>query len=112
MKAFDLKGTEVFLTEFPSNVTSFKIDSINKKDNIELISGALDGSIYIMDTKGNAIWSKKLNSAIICMDTGDIRDDKRSEILVGLEDQNLIGLDNNGGIFLEYKAEDQILDCA
>ncbi|MFX1323810.1 MAG: hypothetical protein ACFE8N_02565 [Promethearchaeota archaeon] len=112
MKAFDLKGTEVFLTEFPSNVTCFKIASINKEENIELISGALDGLIYIMDTKGNAIWSKKLNSAVICMDTGDIRGDSRSEILVGLEDQNLIGLDNNGEIFLEYKTEDQILDCA
>ena len=37
MKAFDLKGNEVFLTEFSSNITSFKIASISQERSIELI---------------------------------------------------------------------------
>ena len=65
MKAFDLKGNEVFLTEFASNITCFKIASVSQKDSIELISGAIDGHIYVMDIKGNPIWSKKLNSPVI-----------------------------------------------
>ncbi|MHA2185798.1 MAG: hypothetical protein ACXAAI_12445, partial [Promethearchaeota archaeon] len=35
MKAFDLKGNEVFITEFSSNITCFKIASISKQNNIE-----------------------------------------------------------------------------
>ncbi|MHA2390657.1 MAG: hypothetical protein ACXAEX_01705 [Promethearchaeota archaeon] len=112
MKAFDLKGNEKFLIEYPSNNTCLKIASVNKENNIELISGNLDGLINIVDTKANAVWSKKLNSAVICMDTGDIKDDTRSEILVGLDEQKLVGLDNNGEIFLEFKTDDYILDCA
>jgi len=112
MKAFDLEGNEVFLTEFSSNITCFKIASVNKKERIELISGALDGLIYIMDTKGNPIWSTELDSAVICMETGDLRDDNRHEIVVGLDNQTILGLDNDGSSFLEYKAKEPILDCA
>ena len=111
MKAFDLKGNEVFNTEFSSTITCFKIASVSKQNNTELISGALDGNIYVMDKKGNAIWSKNLSSPIICMETGDLKDDDRAEIIVGLENQKLIGLDNDGNKFLEYKAPEPILDC-
>ncbi|NHJ21637.1 MAG: hypothetical protein EAX91_11885 [Candidatus Lokiarchaeota archaeon] len=111
MKAFDLKGNEVFITEFSSSITSFKIASVSKQNNIELISGALDGTIYVMDKNGNSIWSTSLNSPVICMETGDIRDDSRDEIIVGLENQRLIGLDNEGKKFLEFKAPEPIMDC-
>lgn len=111
MKAFDLKGNEVFITEFSSNITSFKIASVSKQNNIELISGALDGTIYVMDKNGNPIWSTSLNSPVICMETGDIKDDSRDEIIVGLENQRLIGLDNEGKKFLEFRAPEPIMDC-
>jgi len=111
MKAFDLKGDEVFLTEFASNITSFKIASVSKESAIELISGALDGYVYVMDIKGNPIWAENLGSSVICMETGDIINDTREEILVGLENQHLIGLDNDGKEFLKYIAKESILDC-
>ncbi|MFW9999709.1 MAG: hypothetical protein ACFE88_06290 [Candidatus Hermodarchaeota archaeon] len=111
MKAFDLKGNEVFNTEFASNITCFEIASVSKKDNIELISGALDGNIYVMDKKGNPIWSTNLNSPVICMETGDLRDDSRDEIIVGLENQRIFGLDNKGNKFLEFKAPEPVMDC-
>ena len=111
MKAFDLTGKEVFLTEFSSNITCFDISSISKEKNIELISGSLDGTIYVMDIKGNPIWTADLKSPIICMETGDIIEDPRSEVLVGLEDHRLIGLDNEGKEFLKYIAKETILDC-
>jgi hypothetical protein len=111
MKAFDLKGNEVFNTEFSSTIKCFKIASVSKQNNIELISGALDGNIYIMDKKGNPIWSTSLNSSVICMETGDLKDDNRDELIVGLENQKLIGLDNEGNKFLEFKAPEPIMDC-
>ena len=111
MKAFDLKGDEVFLTEFASNITSFKIASVSKESAIELISGALDGYVYVMDIKGNPIWTEKVGSAVICMETGHIVNDTREEVLVGLENQHLIGLDNDGKAFLKYVAKESILDC-
>jgi len=111
MKAFNLKGNEVFLTEFPSNITCFKVASVSKEKSIELISGAIDGFIYVMDNKGDSIWSKKFDSPIICMETGDLKDDSREEIVVGLENQRLIGLDNDGSTFLNFEAKEQILDC-
>ena len=111
MKAFDLNGKEVFLTEFSSNITCFDIASVNKEKNIELISGSLDGTVYVMDIKGNPIWTANLKSSVICMETGDLKEDSRSEILVGLEDQRLVGLDNEGKSFLEFKAKESIVDC-
>jgi len=111
MKAFDLKGDEVFLTEFASNITCFKIASVSKESTIELISGALDGYVYVMDIKGNSIWSKELGSSVVCMESGDIVNDPREEIIVGLEDQHLIGLDNDGKEFLNFRADEPILDC-
>ncbi len=111
MKAFDLTGKEVFLTEFSSNITCFDISSVSKEKNIELISGSLDGTVYVMDISGNPIWTANLDSPIICMETGDIIEDSRSEVLVGLEDQRLIGLDNEGKEFLKYVAKEAILDC-
>jgi len=111
MKAFDLNGKEVFLTEFSSNITCFDIASVSKENSIELISGSLDGTVYLMDIKGNPIWSTDLKSPVICMEAGNIKEDIRSEILVGLEDKRLIGLDNDGKTFLEFKAKESILDC-
>jgi WD40 repeat protein len=111
MKAFDLYGKQVFLTEFSSNITCFDIASVSKEKNIELISGSLDGTVYVMDIKGNPIWTTNLKSPVICMETGDLREDSRSEILVGLEDQRLVGLDNEGKSFLEFKAKKSIVDC-
>jgi len=111
MKAFDLNGKEVFLTEFSSNITCFDIASVNKEKNIELISGSLDGTVYVMDIKGNPIWTTNLKSTIICMETGDLKDDIRSEILVGLENQRLVGLDNEGKSFLEFRTNESIIDC-
>ena len=111
MKAFDLTGKEVFLTEFSSNITCFDISSISKEKNIELISGSLDGTVYVMDLKGNPIWEADLKSPILCMETGDIIEDSRSEVIVGLEDQQLVGLDNEGKVFLKYTAKEPILDC-
>ena len=111
MKAFDLKGEEVFLTEFASNITCFKIASVSKESAIELISGALDGYVYVMDIKGNPIWSEEVGSSVICMESGDIINDPREEIIVGLENQHLIGLDNDGKEFLKYIAKESILDC-
>ncbi|MHA1472821.1 MAG: hypothetical protein ACTSQW_06975, partial [Promethearchaeota archaeon] len=111
MKAFDLTGKEVFLTEFSSNITCFNIASVSKENKIELISGSLDGTVYVMDISGNPIWTADLKSPIICMKTGDIIEDSRSEVLVGLEDQRLIGLDNEGKEFLKYMAKETILDC-
>lgn len=111
MKAFDLKGNVVFLTEFSPSITCLKIASISKKDTIELISGSLDGLVYVMDSKGNPIWTSKLNSPVICMETGDLIDDIRNEVIVGLENHKLIGLDNEGNIFLEYDAPESIVDC-
>ena len=111
MKAFDLKGDEVFLTEFASNITCFKIASVSKESTIELISGALDGYVYVMDIKGNSIWSKELGSSVVCMESGDVVNDPRDEIIVGLEDQHLIGLDNDGKEFLNFRANESILDC-
>ncbi len=112
MKAFDLEGDEVFLTEFSSNITCFNIASVSKKESIELISGSLEGLIYVMDTKGNPIWSTELASPVICMKTGDLKDDNRDEIIVGLENQKLVGIDNEGISFLEFKAPEPIIDCA
>ncbi len=111
MKAFDLNGNEVFLTEFSSNITCFKIASISQERSIELISCALDGVIYVMDLKGNSIWSTNLKVPIICMETGDLIGDSREEIVVGLENQRLVGLDNEGNSFIEFKAPEQIIDC-
>ena len=111
MKAFDLTGKEVFLTEFSSNITCFDIASVSKEKNVELISGSLDGTVYVMDIKGNPIWTTDLKSPIICMETGDIKEDSRSEVLVGLEDQRLIALDNEGKEFLKYVAKEPIIDC-
>jgi len=111
MKAFDLTGKEVFLTEFSSNITCFDISSISKEKNVELISGSLDGTVYVMDIKGNPIWEAELKSPILCMETGDIIEDSRSEVIVGLEDRRLIGLDNEGKEFLKYVAKETILDC-
>ena len=111
MKAFDLTGKEVFLTEFSSNITCFDISSVSKEKNIELISGSLDGTVYVMDIKGNPIWTADLKSPIICMETGDIKEDPRSEVLVGLEDHRLVGLDNEGKEFLKYMAKEPIIDC-
>ena len=111
MKAFDLTGKEVFLTEFSSNITRFDISSVSKEKNIELISGSLDGTVYVMDIKGNPIWETDLKSPILCMETGDIIADSRSEVIVGLENQRLIGLDNEGKEFLKYVAKETILDC-
>jgi hypothetical protein len=45
------------------------------------------------------------------METGDIIADSRSEVIVGLENQRLIGLDNEGKEFLKYVAKETILDC-
>ncbi|MFX1329328.1 MAG: hypothetical protein ACFE91_14460 [Promethearchaeota archaeon] len=112
MKAFDLEGNEVFLTEFSSNITCFNIASVSKKESIELISGSLEGLIYVMDTKGNPIWSTELASPVICMEIGDLKDDNRDEIIVGLENQMLVGIDNEGISFLEFKAPEPIIDCA
>jgi len=111
MKAFDLKGNEVFLTEFSSNITSFKIASISQERSIELISGALEGVIYVMDLKGNPVWSTNLKDPVICMETGDLIGDSREEIVVGLENQRLVGLDNEGNSFIEFNAPEAIIDC-
>jgi len=111
MKAFDLTGKEVFISEFSSNITCFDISSVSKEKNIELISGSLDGTVYVMDIKGNPIWTADLKSPIICMETGDIKKDSRSEVLVGMDDQRLIGLDNEGKEFLKYMAKEPIIDC-
>ena len=111
MKAFDLTGKEIFLTEFSSNITCFDISSVSKEEKIELISGSLDGTVYVMDISGNPIWTADLKSPIICMETGDIIGDSRSEVIVGLEDQRLVGLDNEGKEFLKYVAKEAILDC-
>jgi len=111
MKAFDLNGKEVFLTEFSSNITCFNIASVSKEKNTELISGSLDGTVYVMDIKGDPIWTTDLKSPVICMEAGDLKEDSRSEILVGLEDQRLVGLDNEGKSFLEFKAKESIVDC-
>jgi len=111
VKAFDLTGKEVFLTEFSSNITCFDISSVSKEKTIELISGSLDGTVYVMDIKGNPIWEANLKSPILCMETGDIIADSRSEVIVGLENQRLVGLDNEGKEFLKYVAKETILDC-
>jgi len=111
MKAFDLKGNEVFLTEFSSNITSFKIASISQEMSIELILGSLDGVIYVMNLKGDSIWSANLKEPVICMETGNLIGDSKEEIIVGLDNQKLVGLDNEGNSFLEFKAPEPIIDC-
>nr|MDO8110179.1 WD40 repeat domain-containing protein [Candidatus Sigynarchaeota archaeon] len=112
MRAFDLKGTEIFATEFSPNITTFKPAAVTGKGRVELVSGDLDGFIHVMDMNGKPVWTTNLKSPVLCMDIGDMFGDERKEIVAGLENNKLVVLGNDGSVALEFTLDEPIVDCA
>jgi len=112
MKAFNLKGNEVFSSDFSPDITSFRTGAISEINKIELVSGDLDGYIRVMDRKGESIWFTKLEAPVTCIKIGDIHGDGKSAIIAGLENHKLIGLDSKGAVFFKFDANEPILDFA
>ncbi len=112
MRVFNLKGNETLSTEFSPDITCFKAAPIREKTSIELVTCDIDGFVRVADKSGDPIWSTKLEAPVACMDIGDFRGEGKSEIIVGLENKKLVGLDNAGKTFLSFETKETILDCA
>ncbi|MEX2716458.1 MAG: hypothetical protein Q6370_009175 [Candidatus Sigynarchaeota archaeon] len=112
MRVFDLKGNELFATEFSPSITTFKPASVTKKGAVELVSGDMDGFVRVMDMNGNPVWTTNVKSPVICMELGDLHGDARKEIVVGLENKKIVVIDNSGAIELEFAMEEAIVDIA
>ncbi|MBN2150089.1 MAG: WD40 repeat domain-containing protein [Candidatus Lokiarchaeota archaeon] len=112
MRVFDLKGNEIFATEFSPSITAFKPAAVTKKGSVELVSGDMDGFVRIMDMNGNPVWTTNVKSPVICMELGDLHGDARKEIVVGLENKKVVIIDNAGAIELEFAMDEAIVDCA
>nr|MDO8083309.1 WD40 repeat domain-containing protein [Candidatus Sigynarchaeum springense] len=112
MRVFDVKGNELFVTEFSPSITTFKPASVTKKGVVELVSGDMDGFVRVTDMSGNPVWTTNAKSPVICMELGDLHGDARKEIVVGLENKKVLVLDNAGAIELEFTMEEPIVDVA
>jgi hypothetical protein len=112
MRVFDLKGNELFTTEFSPSITTFKPAAVTKKGVVELVSGDMDGFVRVMDMNGNPMWTTNVKSPVICMELGDLHGDARKEIVVGLENKKIIIIDNSGAIELEFAMDEPVVDIA
>jgi len=65
----------------------------------------------LMNKRGTLMWDVKLRSPVICMDTGDVTNDGKHEILVGLENKKLVVLDNQGNLLGEFILPEPIVGC-
>ncbi len=111
MHVYDLKGNELWSTEFSPEITAFIAAPITKDVGVELLSGDVNGIIRLMSKQGNLLWQVKLRSPVICIDTGDMTDDGKKEIIVGLQNQKLFVLDNQGSITGEFELPEPIVGC-
>ncbi len=112
MRVFDLKGNELFTTEFSPSITTFKPAAVTKKGGVELVSGDMDGFVRVMDMNGNPVWTTNVKSPVICMELGDLHGDARKEIVVGLENKKILLIDNSGAIELEFTMDEPVIDIA
>jgi len=111
MRVYDLKGNELWSTEFSPEITAFMAAPITKDVGVELLSGDVNGVVRLMSKQGNLLWQVKLRSPVICIDTGDVTDDGKKEIIVGLQNQKLLVLDNGGNISGEFELPEPIVGC-
>ncbi|OLS13100.1 MAG: hypothetical protein RBG13Loki_3272 [Promethearchaeota archaeon CR_4] len=111
MRVYDLKGNELWSTEFSPEITAFIAAPITKDVGVELLSGDVNGIVRLMSKQGNLLWQVKLRSPVICVDTGDMTDDGKKEIIVGLQNQKLLVLDNMGAINGEFELPEPIVGC-
>ncbi len=111
MHVYDLKGNELWSTEFSPEITAFMTAPITKDVGVELLSGDVNGVIRLMSKQGNLLWQVKLRSPVICIDTGDVTDDGKKEIIAGLQNQKLVVLDNEGNISGEFELPEGIVGC-
>jgi hypothetical protein len=111
MHVYDLKGNELWSTEFSPEITAFMTAPITKDVGVELLSGDVNGVVRLMSKQGNLLWQIKLRSPVICIDTGDVTDDGKKEIIAGLQNQKLLVLDNEGNISGEFELPEPIVGC-
>lgn len=111
MRVFDLKGNEIFATDFSPSITAFKPAAVTKKGIVELVSGDMDGFVRVMNMNGDPVWTTNVKSPVVCMELGNLHGDERKEIVVGLENKKLVIIDNTGKIELEFTMDEAIADC-
>jgi hypothetical protein len=111
MRIYDLQGKQIMASEFSSEITSFLAAPITQEENVELLSGDINGNIRLMNKHGKLLWDVKLKSAIMCMDVGDFLDNGEMELIFGLQNKKLILCNNKGQLLEAFIAPDSINDC-
>ncbi|MFX1452809.1 MAG: hypothetical protein ACFFCM_18375 [Promethearchaeota archaeon] len=111
MQIFNLQGKRVMVSEFSPKITSFLVAPVTSINSVELFSGDVDGNVRLLGKQGNLIWSINLKSPIICSDIGDFFGNGTNTIVVGLQNNNLVFLNQKGQISEIFQASDGIKDC-
>ncbi|MFW9876576.1 MAG: hypothetical protein ACFFG0_26065 [Candidatus Thorarchaeota archaeon] len=111
MRIYNLQGKQVMISEFSSKITTFLVAPVTSDEDVELVSGDINGIVRLLGKQGNLIWNINLKSPIICSDIGDFLGNGKNEIVLGLQNNKLIFLNERGQIIEVFQAPDGIKDC-
>jgi outer membrane protein assembly factor BamB len=75
-----------------NRVHSICMADINKDGHFEIMLGAEDAHLYILDYQGTLLWKHRFRNCVYSVDAKDINFDNQIEILVGTEDSSAYAL--------------------
>jgi outer membrane protein assembly factor BamB len=96
---FDHTG-KVLMT-YRSEVTflSLGMGDVDGDGAEEVVAGDVLGYVHFLERDGKLRWKKHIaNSAISCLDIGDINNDRKSEILLGTHEDGIFALNDSGNV--------------
>ncbi|MBV9706217.1 MAG: hypothetical protein JO125_02260, partial [Chloroflexi bacterium] len=94
-QTFRLSATQLLTLEdspFESRIQAIHVADINKDGKPEILLGAGDGYLYILDQDYQLLWKHYVGQRISNIDAKDIDNDGIIEILLGMEDDIVRGL--------------------
>ncbi|MBV9688621.1 MAG: AAA family ATPase [Ktedonobacteraceae bacterium] len=77
---------------FESRIYAIHVADINQDGQLEILLGAEDGYLYILDQRCQLLWKHFVGQRVSNIYTADIDHDGIVEVLLGMEDNNVQGL--------------------
>lgn len=82
-------------------VYSTLIADINDDGKNEILACGCEKKLFVLDEKGEEIWTYPIKKWIYIVRVGDINNDGKTEILIGSRDRKLRALDSGGNLIWE-----------
>ncbi|GCF06473.1 outer membrane protein assembly factor BamB family protein [Dictyobacter arantiisoli] len=94
---------------FEDRIHAIYVDDMNDDQEPEILLGAEDGWLYILNAKGELLWKRRFGTCIYSLLSSDINIDGQKEIIVGTEDSGVyaIQLELNSKVYTKITEEYQ-----